>query len=915
MPDLSSSADMSFFDNVVPNQIFSVGNYSHIDKKHNSSIGQLTNPSELGYTNKIDQIVRVLCDPAIAQYQDRLLKKAVAEISADKVDIDHIRIGLNLTDNDVNCLLDKEKGLRIVRTKSRQKILRVKKQLSGKVNRGFKKSDLKPFFNIKFKLFIENDKYRYMNVYLATSDHPYNQKEFSYNCMLEFVPTRLTLEHISLMLFHIKSCLDGNRYKQLMAHAVLLRIDTGYVMHGVSQIFAFVARNNKKILKSSCIPSKQKAVETTYIGDRKAKHLIIYDKVLKENKVFVKAALKSKRIKFKRVAKLIQGIDRWFPSQAASVRIEYRDFVPKTPYKLSDMDTLESAINDTVWIRPSAICGLPEKLVRGRILNKSLPFVESMISRLNDVFEGDESKFLYRFDKDQVNRAFSAQLSKLKSVLFEPKAKLQVASSKTLITPKEQSKLLNYDTYARQAAQFLLPFVERFKSFQDDPKVIVSCSNPAIYVEGCPGSGKTDLIVKRVQYLVDSGVAPKHICVLSFTNQAANEFKERLGTAGLSDKEMFVGTFSAWCRQKLSGMSDVKVLSPKQAQSVMLSLIPEKGKLAEVFDRDELARQLLQVVDYKLNFDESFASSLEKGRFKQLAPFADKLKRILIEYQLWKDEHRGDFGDLLQKAWERLTNRERAKKLSKRYQHILLDEVQDTNYVQWNIIELMCRAGSHLFCVGDPAQSMFEFRGACDTKLRKFDRTFRNGKTFQLVDNYRSSPELVELANYLRSRINNQYSQSISKCASGPLPRVKQTNDFKSAVDWLIDELKSDDAGGDFLILCRYKKQRDVIRKRLKAEGLAANPEQHCHTYHGGKGKEANYCYVFDPLYFYFLLSSIKEELCNSYVAVTRAKKQLTILTSGRSDALYGSLDAKAIKPSIFGTLIEARASEIEILD
>lgn len=167
MPNLSDSAETDFFKKVVPSKIFEVSKFAHIDVQHNRSIAALTDPLLLGYTTDIDQIVNVLSDPAIARYQDRLLKKAVSEISADRVDIDHLRIGLKLTEQDFASLLDPKTGILKVKTKGRALRLSVKEDDPDSFNRGFKKSDRKPFFTKKYQICLFNDEYRYMHIYIA----------------------------------------------------------------------------------------------------------------------------------------------------------------------------------------------------------------------------------------------------------------------------------------------------------------------------------------------------------------------------------------------------------------------------------------------------------------------------------------------------------------------------------------------------------------------------------------------------------------------------------------------------------------------------------------------------------------------------------------------------------------------------
>jgi DNA helicase-2/ATP-dependent DNA helicase PcrA len=919
MPNMSNSAEIDFFKKVVPSKIFHVSNFAHVDVQHNRSIAALTDPLLLGYTTKIDQIVNVLSDSTIAQYQDRLLKKAVEEICADRVDIDHIRIGLKLTEQDLVSLLEPETGILNVKTKGRSLRLSVKEEDVDSFNRGFKKSDWKPFFTRKYQLCLFNDEYRFVHIYIAEPSHPKNveklrlireEKEdekwdFAYNCVIECIPTRLTQQHISLMLFHFKSTLKPNRYDQLVKHGLLLRLDTGYVMHGVSQLFAFATRKDQRISAYKCIPSKLYAVETAYIGDRKAKHIIIYDKVLKENKFFVQKVCKGKRIKFGKIAQDLPNIDEWFLSQVVSARIEFRDNVPKSPYLLADMEQCKSQISDVVLVRPSVIAQLPEDKLAKRVKNKKGSLVDFLIEKLQKMYGNDTSQYLFEFDKAAVDKAFDYQLSLLREIIFHPKPAL------------DQPELVHHTNHVNEAAKLLDPYISLYRTKQDDPKQIVTCSHRAIYVEGSPGSGKTKLIVDRVQHLVDSGVEPKHICVLAFTRAAAEEFEQRLTDAGIMDPKMYVGTFSTWCKHQILKDKSSRPIGPEESANIFRSLLPTNGRLVSQVEKGELARLLVRVVSYKASFDKTNYSSVIDKKFKQLAPFKSKILRILKKFEKWKNENRIDFDDLLTKAREIVVHKSKATKLANRYQHIILDEVQDTNSVQWDIVERMYKAGSQLFCVGDPAQSMYEFRGANDKKLNRFNSVFKSSKVFQLIENYRSTPQIVDLANALRYRINSNYSPSVSKQSSGPRPRYKKSESFDSAVDWLIADFKKQIKArqmNNCLVLFRYNDPLKIVQERIRAEGLEGQFRFEMLTYHGGKGREAEHCYVFDPLFTYSRLSSKKEELCNTYVAMTRAKKYLTILASDRADAFYSSDGKGKLSPSIFSELRNEEADILTVL-
>lgn|GEM_PF-2217896 len=907
MPNSSDSAQPAFLELVVPNKIFEISRFESAHIEHNCSIAALTDPVTIGYIYDSDRIVSVLTDPDIIKYQDKLLQEAVKGISDKTVDIDHIQIGLKLTEQDYDVLMDKKTGLTNVKTKNRMARLRVPRKGLGAVNRGFKKSDRRPFFSHKYRMFMDADPYRYIDVFIADPRHPRNQRKLAYNCLIECIPTRLTPQHISLMLFHIKSALKPGRYDQLVEHGLLLRIDTGYIMHGVSQLFAFTMRNSNQVTVGSCIPDDGRAVETTYIGDRDYKHVIGYDKLLKENKLFIETVFGRQRIDFERIADQIDGLEQWFPNQAASLRIESRELFKK-PLLLRKMSKSSTLLADVSFIRPAALVNVAPSDLKYMLQDKTIENVRALRGELARVPKYTLDKYLLQFDREQVHEAFTPIVNLLKQKILHPSNRL----------PKPFP--VNYSAQVIAARQLVKPLIEKLRSKHDSPNKIVRSAKSAIYVEGCPGSGKTKLIVKRVEHLLNSGIEAENICVLAFTREASKEFEARLSEKGLLRPEMFVGTFSSWCNKKLLKRQGGKVLNQEQCVEAIKKLLPKKDNWTRKFDAEDLAQIVFNILSYAANFDQPDYSKCIDKMAPQLGDLKKEVISIISDFTEWKEERaRVDFNDLLVDARKRLTKKSKAAKTANRFSHIILDEVQDTNSVQWSILELLHKAGSHLFCVGDPAQSMYGFRGANDKKLSKFTKFFRDAVVFQLIKNYRSTPEIVMLANHLRSKINRNYSQSKAQCASGPLPRYRQERDLKSAVEWVIEDIKANqlaNPAASCLILCRYKVHKKSVENALAtASSQLENVGVEAMTYHASKGLEAENCYVIDPLFSNFRLGTKKEELCNTYVAFTRAKKRLTIVASERGSALYGTCDKEKAGTSIFAKLCEDFENDDGVLE
>lgn len=908
----SSSNENTVFNNIVPSKIFDVSRnakYPLVQPELNRKIAKLTNPVSLNYTTKIAKIMSVLRDREIVEYQQSLMKAAIDDISEDTVDIDYIRIGLKLTKNGIDKLLDGERGLVKVRTKDRQKRLTVNKMPNiGNKNNGFKTGDKKPYFTIGFRMFADNDEYRYINIYIAEPYHDRNEgRVLEYNCFIEFIPTRLSLPLISFMLYQIQSVLEIRRYQQLFDNALLLELHTGYIMYGVSQLFGFMLTKNNKVKVGQVYPlEKDMAAETTYVGSYASDHLIGYDKVLKENKMFIEDAV----LGWDRVAKGLSGINDWFPNQVCSYRLESRRRFEKEPVKLADISTVKSLLEDVRLIRPQRLFDLNDTELKALVYDKNINRCRTIYARLQEVKDErieSRKKTLYlnfRFNRKKLKKAVSAQAELLLIAISNPIKKLTEAEENYTEAEENYTETNeNYSAAVASTAEVLEKIIDDICSKSHKIPTIIKAEERAIYVEGCPGSGKTTLVVGRVDHLLTQGTKASEICVLAFTNEAAKAFNnvlaksftKRSNDLKLYSKDMFVGTFSSWCNKLLKFDDDQDILSAQASLNAIERLIPSKSMLAKQYLCDDIARRCQNIFNHMANFDEPIVERSINKVAPDLVDYVDEISELLNAYNKYKEGRYRDFNDLLVQLRECLKNDDFCEWVLTQTKHLIIDEIQDTNIIQWDIIKKLYDHGIHFFCVGDPAQSMYGFRGAKHEYLDKFTKTFKNRKRFQLAKNRRSTKPLVQLANKIRYIINPKYSISVSvkEPESTARPRLKSCDKLEDAIKWMVKDITGLQSSGTQLILCRYNKQVEAVEKALKKADVKHGDGKAIQvlTYHNGKGLEAEHCYVLDPQFSKCKLSSYKEELCNAYVALTRAKETLTILACNCGSSVYGKDD------------------------
>lgn len=902
------------FNVIVPSKIFSIAKYPNVahpfvQPELNRKMAMLTDPVTLNYTTDIKKIIRVLRDRTMVEYQQRLMETAIDNISEDTIDIDYIRIGLTLTATDIDKLLDSKNGLIRVRTQNRREHLTVKMMGMSNKNCGFKKSDRSPFFTKRFIMFADDDDHRCINLFIADPAYERNRdRQLTYNCEIEYIPTRVSNELASFMLYQLQSVLTIRRYHQLISCALLLELHTGYIMYGVSQLFGFMLTRNNRVKIGQNYPEEQDmTTETTYVASRASNHLIGYDKTLKENKKFIERAV----LGWDRVAKGLVGIHQWFPDQVCSYRLESRCKYDKAPVDLVDICTVTSLLEDVRLIRPKQLFDLDDTELAALVYDKSLDNCRDLLAKFTAKNNerrkaGKKGKFRYFwFSKRKVKQAVKGRTRALLEAITHPVNAIA-------------SKKGNYSAAVGEAKGIVEPLINATCSKSHKVTDIVKAKQRAIYVEGCPGSGKTRLVVRRVGHLLEKGIKDSEIGVLAFTNKAAEAFTRRLKKRKLYRDNMFVGTFSGWCNRLLNIDEAQAVLNAEASLNVLQSLIPPKSKMAKKYVKDEVARRCQTIFNHMANFDDPLIGRSIRKVAPDLVDFEGDISALLTAYNEYKEDRCRDFNDLLVQLRQRLKDDDFCQRVLKQTKHLIIDEIQDTNKIQWDIIKTLYRHGIHFFCVGDPAQSMYGFRGAKHAHLDAFTQQFQNSKRFQLAKNHRSTTPLVRLTNEIRYKINPKYSipVSVREEEDAARPQLRSCDKLQDAIGWLVHDIKMRRSSDSQFILCRYNKQVARVERALKKAQIEHGEEKaiQVHTYHKAKGLEANHCYVIDPQFSNSKLSSYKEELCNAYVALTRAKQSLTILACNSGSSVYG-LDEKRGKRAGRSIFLDLPEDKLEYVD
>lgn len=314
-------------------------------------------------------------------------------------------------------------------------------------------------------------------------------------------------------------------------------------------------------------------------------------------------------------------------------------------------------------------------------------------------------------------------------------------------------------------------------------KIVKEAEKPCLVLAG-PGSGKTKVLVYRVCYLLENGVPPSSILLLTFTNKAAKEMIERVKRIlGYYPKNLWAGTFHHIGNLILRIYGKNVGISPNFTildEEDSIQLIKEVSNRFSEIDEFPPPAKLKEIISFSINKCEELKDVINTD-FPEYSCFIPHIEKIYSEYQKKKRKLNAvDYDDLLY-YWLKLTkSQDIGTKLSSRFKYILVDEYHDTNKIQGLIIYQMSKVHRNILAVGDDAQSIYSFRGATIDNILEFPKIYPDAKVFYLTINYRSTPEILNLANHIISHNRMQYPKElVSVRKTGVKPVIVKCQDSK----------------------------------------------------------------------------------------------------------------------------------------
>jgi DNA helicase-2/ATP-dependent DNA helicase PcrA len=334
--------------------------------------------------------------------------------------------------------------------------------------------------------------------------------------------------------------------------------------------------------------------------------------------------------------------------------------------------------------------------------------------------------------------------------------------------------ILIRDTAASDASRYKINYAELLNPVQLD--AVLHRDGPLLVVAGA-GSGKTRTLIYRVARLVESGVPPGAILLLTFTRRAAQEMLRRAELlVGQRARAVGGGTFHSFANTVLRRYGNAIGLKPnftildRGDMEDVINLLRTRMGLASKERRFPKKSTLAELISMARNKSLTVEQELDR-EFVHLRDHRAEILHLAITYETYKRE-RGllDYDDLLYRLGELMRDHEAIRnRLSDTYRYIMVDEYQDTNLVQADLVRLLAATHQNVMAVGDDAQSIYSFRGATFRNIMDFPTLFPATRVIKLEENYRSLQGILDVANQVISHAAEKYTKVLYTRREGDL--------------------------------------------------------------------------------------------------------------------------------------------------
>ncbi len=334
-------------------------------------------------------------------------------------------------------------------------------------------------------------------------------------------------------------------------------------------------------------------------------------------------------------------------------------------------------------------------------------------------------------------------------------------------------------------------------------EAVETIEGPVLVIAG-PGSGKTRVIEYRVLNLIEHGIKPESILLLTFTRRAAAEMLNRAAEHNGEARRVDGGTFHSFAYKLLKQYGaqvglpkNLMILDEDDAQEALGRIATKLGFVEN--DRKFPKKSTLRaIISASSNKNLTIEAILER-EYEHLAQFAGDIEKVRKNYAEYKKENGYlDYDDLLFYAREILKDERIQAILSNKYKFVMVDEYQDTNKLQGDITYLLSSGHKNVMVVGDDAQSIYGFRGAYHENIMKFPEQFANCKLVKLESNYRSTQAILDLSNAVLDNMENKFKKTLTAArdTSGEKPTIMYFGDSEEEAGWVKEKIQENILNG-----------------------------------------------------------------------------------------------------------------------
>ena len=364
-------------------------------------------------------------------------------------------------------------------------------------------------------------------------------------------------------------------------------------------------------------------------------------------------------------------------------------------------------------------------------------------------------------------------------------------------------------------------------------RAVEYCDGPQLVIAGA-GSGKTRVLTYKIAYLLERGMAPWNILALTFTNKAAREMKERIGRLVGQDSaaRLQMGTFHSVFARILRAEADAvgfssnfTIYDQSDARSLVKSIIKEMQLDDKVYKPNSVADRISMAKNHLLLPQQYAVSSWAQDDVRNKRQMVPQIYNRYVER--CRQANAMDFDDLLVQTYVLFRDHEDVRqKYVNRFQYVLVDEYQDTNFAQQEIVLQLTREHGRVSVVGDDAQSIYSFRGANIDNILNFQKMYDGAKLFKLEQNYRSTQLIVKAANSLIRKNERQIHKDVfSENEQGELLMLKPAYSDKEEAIIVCNDIKrirrqEGSQYSDFAILYRTNAQSRSFEEQMRKDSI-----------------------------------------------------------------------------------------------